>query len=145
MSYQVKDYMTKEVNTINSEATVTEVAKLMVADKNYGGYAIVLKEGKPVGIVTERDLVNKVLAKDLDPAGTKVAEIMSTPLVTVNPDDDLLKASKLMQEQNVRKLVVVVDEIIYGIIKAKDIARRCGEYVNRSVRDAIRWTAAISI
>ena len=120
-----------------------KVAKLMAADELYEGYAIVLKEGKPAGMVTERDLVKKVLAKDLDPSKTKVAEIMSTPLVTVHPDDDLLKASTLMQAHKVRKLVVVDDEIIYGIITAKDIARRCGEYVNKSVRDAIRWTAPI--
>ena len=60
-------------------------------------------------------------------------------------DDDLLKVSKLMSERDVRKLLVVKDDIIYGIITAKDIAQRCGDYVDRSVRDIIRWTAPLGI
>jgi len=145
LSYQVKDYMTKEVHTINSEATVIDAAKQIASDEKYEGYVIVLKKSKPLGMVTERDIVNKVLAAGLDPYKTLVTEIMSTPLVTIDPDDDLLKASRLMQEQNVRKLLVIRDEIIYGIMTAKNIAQRCGDYVDRSVRDIIRWTAPLGI
>jgi CBS domain-containing protein len=145
LSYVVKDYMIKDLNTIDYDATVTAGAKVMAADENAEGYAIVLKNGTPIGIVTERDIVNRVLAKDLDPSKTKIQEIMSFPLITINPDDDLLKASKLMQENNVRKLVVMRDEIIYGIITADDIAQHCGDYVDRSIRDIIRWTAPLSV
>ena len=145
LSYQVKDYMTKEVHTIDSDATVIDAAKQIAADETYEGYVVVLKKGKPVGMVTERDIVNKVLAMELDPKNTIVTDIMSTPLVTVDPDDDLLQASRLMQEQNVRKLLVMRNEIIYGIMTAKDIAQRCGDYVDRSVRDIIRWTAPLGI
>lgn len=145
MSYQVKNYMTKEVNTMNLEATVMEAVKIMAADKNLEGYVIILDKGKPVGIVTERDIINKVLAKELDPKKTKVSDIMSDPLITVDPEEDLLKASKLMQEQNIRKLIVVRNGIIYGIITAKDIAQRCGVYVDKSIRDIIRWTTPLGI
>ena len=143
MSYLVKDYMTKKVNTIKAEATTKEAAEFMAVDENQEGYVIVLKAGKPVGIVTERDLVTKVLAKDVDPSKIMVSDIMSTPLVTVDPDEDLLTASKLMGEHNVRKLVVVRDEIVYGIISAKDIAQRCGNYVDKTIRDIVRWTAPL--
>ena len=143
MGYQVKSYMKKEVITLDNDGTVTEAAKLMAADKDYEGYVIILKKGQPSGIVTERDIINKVLAKGLDPTKTKISEIMSTPLITVDPDDDLLKASELMQKNNVRKLVVTRNSIIYGIITANVIAVRCGEYVDRSVRDIIRWTAPL--
>lgn len=145
MSYQVRGYMTKEVVTIDYDATVTEAAKEMADNKNYEGYAIVLKKGKPAGIVTERDITNKIVAKELDPSKTKVSEVMSAPLITVDPDDDLLKAAELMQKNNVRKLVVIRNEIIYGIITAKDIAQHCGDYVDRSIRDIIRWTAPLGI
>lgn len=145
MSYQIKNYMTKEVNTINLEATVMEAVKTMAADKNYEGYVIILDKGKPVGIVTERDIINKVLAKELDPKKIKVSDIMSAPLITIDPDEDLLKASKQMQEQNIRKLIVVRNEIIYGIITAKDIAQRCGIYVDKSIRDIIRWTTPLGV
>ena len=70
---------------------------------------------------------------------------MSTPLITIDPNDDLLSASKLMREKNVRKLVVMKGEIVYGIITAQDVAQRCGDYVDRSVRDIIRWTAPLGI
>ncbi len=144
MVCQVKYYMTKEVTTIDYDSTASEAANLMATAKDYEGYVIVLQKGKPKGIVTERDLV-KVLVRGLDPAKTSVSEIMSTPLKTVDPEDDLLKASRVMKEQNVRKLVVVRDDIIYGIITAKIISQNVQDYVDRSIRDIIRWTASFNI
>jgi signal-transduction protein with cAMP-binding, CBS, and nucleotidyltransferase domain len=145
MSYQVKDYMTKKVNTIDCDVKVIEAAIAMSVDEKKEGYVICLVKGKPIGIVANIDIVNKVVAKKLDPSKTSVAEIMSTPLVTVDPDDDLLKASSLMRERNVSRLGVVRDDVIYGIITANIIAQRCGEYVDRSVRDIIRWSAPLGI
>ena len=145
MGSQVKKYMTKEVNTLDYDAKVTEAASLMAADKEYEGYVIILRKGKPVGIVTERDLVNKVLVGGLDPAKTSVSDVMSTPLVTVDPEDDLLKATQVMKERNVRKLIVVRDEIIYGIITARIISQNVQDYVDRSIRDIVRWTASLGI
>lgn len=143
MSYFVKDYMTKTITTIHYEATASEAAKAMAADESLEGYTVVLKEGKPVGMVTERDIVNKVLAKDRSPRRTKVAQIMTSPLITVDPDEDLLQASQLMREHHVRKLVVIRGDIIYGILTAKDIAQQCGDYVNQSIKDITRWTLLI--
>jgi CBS domain-containing protein len=145
MVSQVKKYMTKEVTTIDYDANVTDAAKIMTVDKDYRGYVIVLQKGKPKGIVTEKDLVNKVIVGGLDPAKTSVSEIMSTPLITVDPEDDLLKASQVMKEKNVRKLIVIRDEIIYGIITAKIISQNVQDYVDRSIRDIVRWTASLGI
>ena len=145
MSYQVKDYMIKEVNTIDCDANITEAATAMAADEKKEGYVICLVKGKPVGIVSNRDIVNKVVAKKLNPSKTRVADVMSTPLVTVDPDDDLLKASGLMKERDVSRLGVVRDDVIYGVITANNIAQRCGEYVDRSVRDIIRWSAPLGV
>jgi signal-transduction protein with cAMP-binding, CBS, and nucleotidyltransferase domain len=145
MSYQVKEYMTKEVNTIDCDVTITEAAMAMSADEKKEGYVICLIKGKPVGIVANIDIVNKVVAKKRNPSKTRVAEVMSTPLVTVDPDDDLLKASGLMKERNISRLGVVRDDVIYGVITANNIAQRCGEYVDRSVRDIIRWSAPLGV
>lgn len=145
MSYRVKDYMTRDVNTIDLDTTVVEVAEVMAADPTYGGYVLVLKQGKPAGIVTERDIVNNVVAKKLDPSTTKTSEVTSTPLITVDPDEDLMKASEIMRKHNVNKLPVVRDGIIYGIITSRDIANQCGAYVDRSIKDIIRWTAPFGI
>ncbi|MDQ1279263.1 MAG: hypothetical protein QG670_523 [Thermoproteota archaeon] len=71
----------------------------------------------------------------------KVSEIMPSPLFSVDPEDTLLKASGLMQQLSVKKLVATRKEIIYGIITADDITHHCDDYVNRSIRDVIRWIA----
>ena len=146
MSYAVKSYMEKEVQTINEDTTVIEAAKQMAQDEgHFRGYLVVLKQGSPVGILTERDLVNKILAQGADPSKTKVSEVMSTPLITIDPDEDLLKAAELMRQKGVRKLPVVRSGIIYGIITADDIAQKCGTYVDKTVKDIIRWTAPLGL
>jgi signal-transduction protein with cAMP-binding, CBS, and nucleotidyltransferase domain len=145
MSTQIKDYMTKELNTIEYNATVTDAAKVMAADNNAEGYVIILKNFKPIGIITERDIVNKVIAKDGDSSKTKISDIMSTPLITIDPNDDLLNASKVMRENNVRKLAVVKGDIIYGIITAKDIAQQGNKYVERTIRELLRWTTPFAL
>ena len=135
--------MSKEVHTVDYDASVMEAAKQMAADEAHEGYVLILQKGKPKGIITERDLVNKVLVGGLDPRTTPVSEVMASPLITIDPEDNLLKASQVMKAQNVRKLVVVRDDIIYGIITAKDISQNCQNYVDRSIRDIIRWTASL--
>jgi len=143
MSYKVKEYMITDFQTINAEMTVAEAARVMASDENQEGYLIVFDVGKPLGIVTENDIVNRVVAKNLDPSKTKVTEIMSSPLITVDPDEDLLESSKVMLEHNVKKLVVMKEEIVYGIITAYDISQSCGRYVDKTIRDITRWTSAI--
>ena len=138
VSYAVKGYMEKEVNTINGEAVAREAAKVMVEKES--GYLIILKEGSPVGILTESDFV-KMVAQEIEPLTTKVSDIMTTPLITIDPDEDLMKASELMRKHNVKKLPVVRDGIIYGMITSGDIANKCGAYVDKAIKDVIRWTA----
>ena len=141
MSYQVKDFMTKEVITINLDAPVTDVARVMAADKNVGGYVVILEKGRPVGIITERDVVNKITAQGRNQLKTKASEIMSTPLITIDPDEDLLNASHMMQEHNISKLVVTKDEILYGVITARDIVYHSRNYVGDLITDLIRWNS----
>jgi CBS domain-containing protein len=137
MSYLVKHYMRKEVPTVTEKTSVLEAAKVMI--KSGRGFVVVLKEGQPAGIVTEHDFVNKIVVEGQNPTKVTVVEIMSSPLITIDPDEDLIKASEVMHEHNIRRLPVVKDGIIYGAITVKDIARSLGEYVDRSVRDLLRW------
>jgi predicted transcriptional regulator len=65
---------------------------------------------------------------------------MSTPLITIDPDAEFLIAPELMQEYNISKLVVVKDNILYGVLTAKAVATQCNTYVNQTMRDMIRWT-----
>jgi len=137
MSYQVKHYMSKEVPTIEGRASVAEAAREM--SKSDKGFLIILKDGRPVGMVTLRDIVNKVVATELTPAKVSVEEIMSSPLVTVDPDEDLVRASELMKEKDIRQVAVVKDEIVYGVLTAGIISRRFVEYLEKSTRDLMRW------
>ena len=141
MSYQIKDIMTKDVITIDLDASVTDVACVMAADKNFGGYVVILEKGRPVGIITERDIVNKIAAQGNNQSKTKASEIMSTPLITIDPDEDLLKASNILQKHNISKLVVIKNDILYGIVTAKNIVNHSRNYVGDLITDLIRWNS----
>ena len=138
MSYYVKDYMDKEFPTIQVEASVVEAAKALNDSKK--GYVIVLEKGKPMGIVTEWDLVSKVLAAEKDPKKIALKQVTSSPLITVDPDKDLIEASQVMQKNGIKRLPVVKGGVIYGVITSTNIAQKCGEYVNKSVKDVLRWS-----
>lgn len=137
MSYFVKNYMTQGVPTIEDTASALEAAKTM--SKSGKGFLIILKGGRPAGIVTEHDFVNKLIANERNPTETSVGSIMSSTLITVDLDEDLLKASELMQKNNIERLPVVKDGIIYGILTATDIAKGCSIYVDKATRDIVRW------
>lgn len=93
-----------------------------------------------MGIVTERDVIDKVLVPDREPKRVTVTEIMSTPVITINLDEDLVTASNVMREHKITKLLVMREDIVYGIITDMIISRHFGRYVDRVIRDMIRWT-----
>ncbi len=138
MSYRVKDYMDKTFVTIDVEASIRETSKMIAEDDH--SYIIVTERGAPTGMIGPKDIVVKVVAAGLDLDKTKVRDAMASPLITIDPDEDLLKASEMMQKQDVRRLAVVNGGIIYGVITSEDIAQRCGEYVDKSVKDILRWS-----
>ena len=129
--------MRTEIPTTEDSASVNEAAKAM--KKSARGFLIVLKGGSPEGIVTQRDLVDKVMAQELDPKKVSIREIMSSPLITIDPDDDIQKASELMQKNNIRRLPVVKGGILYGVITSGDITMHFLDYVNQSTKDILRW------
>lgn len=143
MSYKIKDYMSKEIFSVGSEASIVVAAKKM-AEKNTG-YLIVLKNDQPAGIVTENGLVLKVMSLEKEPSKVKVSEVMSTPLITVDPDDSIEDAVKIMVSNGIRRLPVVKDSIIYGIFTSKDLAQHFNEYEDLVTRDIIKHMSIISL
>jgi len=101
MSLKVEDVMVKEVITIGEKATVREAVELM--NKHEIGCLIVVKKGKPSGIVTERDMLKRVLLEIKDTEKTKVSEIMSKPLVVGTPQMSIEDAVKLMFKRKIKK------------------------------------------
>jgi CBS domain-containing protein len=116
----VKDVMTSPVITTEEEASANKVAKLML-DNKVGCVVVVNKAGKPLGIITERDLVVRVLAKNVPPNSTKAAEFMTSPVVTVDPDATISNAARRMSKLDIRRLAVLYKDHLVGIISSKDI------------------------
>ncbi len=116
----VKDFMTTNVITIDVLMTVLDAAKLM-HQQDVGD--LVVTEGKvPKGIVTERDLVRRVMANK-KPLDTKVSEIMSDPLITIEEESSLRDAARKMVKYRVRRLPVMKKNVLVGIIVTSDFAK----------------------
>lgn len=116
----VKDVMSSPVVTLDEDATSNKVATIM--DENRLGCVIITnKTGKPLGIITERDLVIRVLAKNLKPDAVKAKEIMTSPLVTIEPEVTISEAARKMNRLNIRRLGVIYKGNLVGVVSSKDI------------------------
>ena len=118
---KVRDVMVREVITVDENSAVKEAVDIM--NEFQIGSLIVLERGKAMGIVTERDFLRRVIAGAKDVMNTKVKEIMTTPLVVVEPSMDLEDAVKLMFHSKIKKLAVVDANKLVGIVTLTDIAR----------------------
>lgn len=116
----VKDIMTSPVVTLEESVTSNKVAKVM-AKKALGCVIITNKASKPVGIITERDLVQRVLANNLVPDTIQAKTIMTSPLVTISPEATITEAAKQMNSLNIRRLGVIYKGSLNGIVTSKDV------------------------
>ncbi|MEM2947987.1 MAG: CBS domain-containing protein [Candidatus Anstonellales archaeon] len=134
---KVGEVMRKTVVTASKDSTVTEAASLM---KKYNvGSVIALDNGKAVGILTERDIVRKVVAVSKNPAEVKIGEVMSRPLRVITPQVSLEDAAKTMKKFGVRRLPVINESgELVGIITENDIMK-----LFPSVVDLIEEKAAL--
>jgi len=121
VSLKVRDVMVTNIITLEAGATTRTAAELM--NRHAIGCLIVVNEDKPIGIVTERDMIKRVLLQLRDPRRSRVSHIMSKPLITTSPDTDLRDAINLMNERRIKKLPVVEDERLLGLLSITDIVR----------------------
>jgi CBS domain-containing protein len=131
----VKDLMTKDIITMDIHKTVLAAAMLM-SEKMIG--CLVVTDGEmPVGIVTERDFVRRVVARNL-PLDITISEIMSKPLITIDPDSSLRDAARLMLKNKIRRLPVAKENKLVGIIVASDFARQLSKKtITEEILDAL--------
>jgi signal-transduction protein with cAMP-binding, CBS, and nucleotidyltransferase domain len=114
----VKEFMTKSILSIESSATAKEAAKKM---ESYDvGSIIVLENNTPVGIITERDFAIKMVAHELN-YDTKIKEIMSSPIIHVSSDKPVLEVATLMSKEKIRRIPVIDEMNVRGIITATDL------------------------
>ncbi|MEM2937068.1 MAG: CBS domain-containing protein [Candidatus Bathyarchaeia archaeon] len=143
LSIKVEDVMIREVITINENSTVKEAAEIM--NKFEIGCLIAVKKGKAVGIITERDLLKRVVAEARDVKRTRVKDIMSSPLVVVEPSMDLEEAVRLMFQMKIKKLPVVEEKRLVGLVSLTDIARFQPQMIKILKQLALRHAAPKSM
>jgi CBS domain-containing protein len=120
MADTIRDLMTDDPKTVEASATVQEAAQLM--DNEDIGNVLVVENGEVQGIVTDRDIVVRVLAKGNGPDAS-VREACTTDLETLSPDDSIDDATRKMEQANVRRLPVVEDGKPVGIVSLGDLAQ----------------------
>lgn len=112
ITLKVKDLMEKNVVMVDAGSTVAEAIKVMLANNVWS--VVVTKRGLPEGVVTERDLIRRCIARGLVPDRLPVEKIMSSPLITIGPETTIRDAMSLMVEKDIRRLFVVEDGKIVG-------------------------------
>ena len=120
MVVQVKDIMVTKIISLEMGRNVREAAELM--SRADIGSVLVYSDDRPVGIVTERDVVRKIVAEGIDASKVLVIDVMSTPLVTVAPEASIEEASDRMATYKVKHLPVVSQGEVVGMVAARDIA-----------------------
>jgi len=116
---QVRDIMEKNVVTIDSKKSCLEAAKLL--DEKDISFLVILEEGIPAGVVTERDFVRKLVFKEKTPAQTPLTEIMSPKFRSVEPTTEIGDAVQKMLNNNIRRLIVLEDGKLAGVITQTDL------------------------
>lgn len=122
MTELVRDVMKKNVIAIDSSMTVQDAAKMM--DDASIGAIVVLDKGLAIGIITERDMTRRIIAKG-KPLTTSVKDAMSSPVVVINPDDSVWEAAQLMKTRKIHRLPAVQDNRLVGMITTSDIVKLC--------------------
>ncbi|MDX1596698.1 MAG: CBS domain-containing protein [Nitrosopumilaceae archaeon] len=117
---QVRDIMEKNVITIPLEKTALDAARILKEKKI--SFLVIVQEDKPLGIVTERDIVRKIAAEDKNASSTKLEEIMSVNFKWVEPSTTVDAAVQKMVNSNIRRLVVLENEKLVGVITQTDLA-----------------------
>jgi CBS domain-containing protein len=119
IKYLVKHVASKELVTVDKDKRSKEVVDVMLA--NDIGCVIVTENGKPIGLVTDRDVIKS--GGLLEGKNFSVGTYMSTPLVTIDSDAPTGKAAEVMMDKNIRRLIVVENEEIVGIVTQKDLLK----------------------
>jgi CBS domain-containing protein len=121
----VKDVMSRPAITVGADKSAKFAGELM--RKNRKGFLVVVHGSSPVGVISDSDLINKIVAKGNDPSKFIVSDLMNKPLITVSPGEDIAEAVKKMKKNNIHRLPVVDHEKVVGVLSLTDIARSSPE------------------
>jgi len=117
---QIRDIMEKNVITIGHDKSSLDAAKL-ISEKDIS-FLVVVKDGNPIGVVSERDFVRKITAEDKQSSKIPLSEIMSFKFRSVDPTTEIEEAVQKMLNHNIRRLLVLENEKLVGVITQTDLA-----------------------
>jgi CBS domain-containing protein len=121
MLLKTEHVMTRDVVTVETDSPLKDAVELM--NKHEIGSIVIVKKGNPVGIITERDLLKKILVDSEEIRGLKVDQIMSSPLTAARPGDDVEASARVMLAKKIKKLPIVEDGKLVGIVTLTDLFR----------------------
>jgi CBS domain-containing protein len=119
--FLVCDAMTQRPVYVEHDTAIVECSKIMA--KNHISTLVVKKSNKLAGLLTEKDIVRKVVAEDIDPSKILAGEVMETNFPTISPERDIYEAIILMRDKNVRHLPVMSGKSMVGFLTGKDILK----------------------
>ena len=117
----VRDAMTKEPRVVRRDTNVQEVVATM--SKFDISSIIVVEEKRPIGIVTHKDIISKLMQARIPPDAVTAREVMTSPIITINEDSSIEEAARLMSKKHIKKLIVTRNNELAGIITSSDLVR----------------------
>jgi len=135
----VRDVMETDVKTVRPDSSVMEAIQKM--NKFDVGSIVVVQERRPVGIITERDILRKILEFGLDPVTVRARQIMSSPIVTIREDSTIEEAAKTMTIKKIKKIPVVKEGKLIGIVTATDLVRSQPKMI--SLLEDLLWSRSM--
>jgi len=129
MVLYAKDILEPEFISMRPQTSLLEAAKLM-ADRHHGFVIVTSPEGRPIGIVTEWDILAKVVAVARNPAQVTLEELMTRSLVYVDANEGIDRVAEIMADKGVRRVLVEKDGKVLGVIRAHTIVRRMRDYID---------------
>jgi CBS domain-containing protein len=143
VSRAVASLLQEEIVFVESGATVSAVVRIMV-EKSVRNVFVMRKEGEPVGLVRDWDIVRRLVAPNLNPEAVKVDEIMCAPVASVNADAELSEIAARMAETGARRLLVDLDGKVIGTITAGSLLNIVSHFPDKSTRDVLRSVAGLA-
>jgi len=122
MDKQVRDMMRKQVVSIDSSLTIKDAAKIM--EDSGVSCLVVTEKNVPVGILTERDFVTRITSLG-KPSSTTIRKVMSSPLISIGPEESIKKLAEMIKEKDIHKIPVVEENRLVGIVSATDLIKKC--------------------
>ncbi|MEM0075803.1 MAG: CBS domain-containing protein [Conexivisphaerales archaeon] len=130
MVLYAKDIVDRDFIALPRSTTVLEAAKIM-KEKRHGFVVITTEDGRPEGIVTEWDLVSKIIAEEKNPNEVRLEDIMTKEVISVKANDGIDYVAKVMTDKMIRRLLVLENDKVLGFITSRTIVKNLNEYVDR--------------